>query len=84
MMLWLFDDRRQIPKFKDLRCYNRYSGAGKEVFTVMIRDSSTFTDITHDPIVHFCSHLSSLSLTVSLSSTRHFLPLSLRHLSTSN
>lgn len=84
MMLWLFDDRRQIPKFKDLRCCNRYSGAGKEVFTVMIRDSSTFTDITHDPTVHFCSHLSSLSVTVSLSSTRHFLPLFLRHLSTSN
>lgn len=83
-MRWLFAGSRQILKLKDLRCYSRYSGAGREAFAAMDTENSVFTDTTRDFLAHFCSNLSSLSLTVPLFSPTCFLPPFLRHLNTGN
>lgn len=73
-MQWLFIGSRQILELKHPRCCSRYSEAERYVFATMDTDNSVFTDTTHDILPHFCSNLSSLSLTLSLSSPRCFLP----------
>lgn len=78
-MSWLFTDSRQILKFKDPRCYSRYSGAGREALSIMNTESSIFTDTAHDPPAHFCSNPSTRSITGTLSSLRYFLSVPQAH-----